>query len=223
MSSLLRYFVIEDAIGVQTHAQVLEAARAVPFLDGSQTAGRWDGQHKQNHQAPREAMRPSCDRVMDELTTHRTLCRRALPHRAVQPTLNRYRAGDHYGPHEDSPIQDGIRADLSYTLFLCAPSEYEGGELRLGEGEGAVAFKLPARSLVCYPSGTLHQVLPVRSGERLALIGWIQSIVRDPVHRSMLSELRDATDALTDRPGLEAEVAALSRVYGGLLRRWAFD
>ena len=103
------------------------------------------------------------------------------------------------------------------------PGDYEGGELLLGEGDAAMPIKLPARALVCYPTGLLHQVRPVRSGQRLVMVGWMQSIVRDPGCRELLHELRATTDALTGRDDVAEQVATLSRVYGGLLRRWAFD
>ncbi|MEX1365453.1 MAG: Fe2+-dependent dioxygenase [Nannocystaceae bacterium] len=215
-------FIIEDIVSTELHEQVLQAAATVEFVDGTHTAGRWDGQGKRNTQALREPIEPLCRAVMAQVMKNRRFSGRALPHEAVQPMLNRYRVGDQYGLHEDSPIQSGIRADLSYTLFLSDPSTYEGGELVLGEGQAAVPIKLPARSLVCYPSGTLHQVLPVTAGERLAMVGWVQSLVRDAAARRLLSELREATDALTERGGMSGEVGTLSRVYGGLLRRWAF-
>ncbi len=222
MSALPSLFTIDGIISPATHARVLRIASEVEFIDGSCTAGRWDGHGKRNAQARREPIEPICRAVMAEVMKNRSFAQRALPHEAVQPILNRYRVGDGYGLHEDSPIQSGIRADLSFTLFLSDPETYEGGQLVLGEGDAAVAIKLPARSLVCYPSGTLHQVLPVSAGERLAMVGWIQSIVRDPGLRQVLTDLRETTDALSERGGLEREVGALSRAYGGLLRRWAF-
>jgi PKHD-type hydroxylase len=223
MTQLSTFFTVADVLSEGMYAQVLAAAREAPFRDGSHTAGRWDGQRKRNTQADSESIRPLCKSVMREVMTNRTLCNRALPHEAVQPILNRYRAGDGYGAHEDSPIQSGIRADLSFTLFLSEPASYDGGELVLGDGAAAVQLKLPARSLVCYASGTLHEVLPVRSGERLALVGWLQSMVRDAGRRELLFALRETTDALAQRDDVEHEVTTLSRLYGGLLRCWAFD
>jgi len=215
-------FIVEDIISAQLCDRALAIAGDTPFIDGASTAGRWEGQHKHNAQARREPIEPLCEAVLDELLRNRTLCNRTLPHEAVQPMLNRYRAGDFYGPHEDSPIQSGIRADLSYTLFLSEPSAYEGGELVLGDGPTAMRVKPPSRALVCYPSGTLHQVLPVTRGERLALVGWMQSVVRDPARRELLCELRETTDAIAARGDAQPDVASLSRVYGGLLRSWAF-
>lgn len=223
MTQLSTFFTVPEIISEATHAQVLAVVREVPFHDGAHTAGRWDGQRKHNTQADAESIRPVCKMVMREVMTNRTLCNRALPHEAVQPILNRYRRGDGYGLHEDSPIQSGIRADLSFTLFLSDPSSYEGGELVLGDGPSATRVKLPARSLVCYASGTLHEVLPVTAGERFAMVGWLRSIVRDAGRREILFTLRETTDALAERADLEHEVGALSRVYGGLLRAWAYD
>jgi len=223
MSALASFFVVPEVISPDTHARVLAVAREAPFHDGAHTAGRWEGHRKRNTQADGPHIRPVCNDVMQEVMTNRALCNRALPHEAVQPMLSCYREGDFYGPHEDSPIQSGIRADLSYTLFLSEPGEYEGGELLLGEGDAATPIKLPARALVCYPTGLLHQVQPVRSGQRLVMVGWMQSIVRDPGRRALLHDLRATADALTGRDDLQEHVATLSRVYGGLLRRWAFD
>ena len=222
MSELAHYVLIPDIISAATHAAVLQAANNVPFRDGRETAGTWEGHRKHNAQAEQGSIRSVCDAVMNEIMLDKRLREWALPHEAVQPILNRYRVGDAYGLHEDSPLQSGIRSDLSYTLFLSDPHTYQGGELVLGTGDASVRIKLPARALVCYASGTPHQVTRVADGERLALVGWMRSIVRDPAKRQILRDLKETTDALAGRDDTREPVARLSRVYGGLLRRWAF-
>jgi PKHD-type hydroxylase len=151
----------------------------------------------------------------------------ALPRKVFPPRFNRYRAsGQHYGPHVDSAVRfaDGgvrIRTDLACTVFLSDPAEYDGGELTMHEGEERRRVKLAAGHAVLYPATTVHEVLPVTRGERLASFFWIESMVRSHEQRRLLLEFDDALTALRSRAGDDAATVALAGTYHNLLRMWA--
>src|SRR5690349_8674324 len=151
----------------------------------------------------------------------------ALPARVFPPLFNRYQGGQSFGTHVDNAIRQvsgtghRIRTDLSATLFLSAPGEYDGGELIVEDTYGVHSVKLPAGHLVLYPSTSLHRVEPVTRGARIASFFWIQSLVRDDGARTMLFDLDTAIQRLmTDVPN-HASVVQLTAVYHNLVRRWA--
>jgi PKHD-type hydroxylase len=115
----------------------------------------------------------------------------------------------------------GVRSDVSFTLALTKPEDYEGGELVMETTAGEQAFKLPAGHVIAYPSTTLHRVAPVTRGERLAAVGWLQSQLRDPQHRELLYDLDLARRSLFDREGKTREFDLMSKVSANLLRLWA--
>ena len=152
----------------------------------------------------------------------------ALPHSLLPPLFNRYAGGEHYGPHLDGAIRpvDGtshrIRTDLSATLFLSAPEDYDGGELVIQDTFGPRAVKLPAGHMVLYPGTSVHHVEPVTRGVRLASFFWVQSLVRADADRTLLFELDTAIQRLPRGSGVErANAVGLTNVYHNLLRRWA--
>jgi PKHD-type hydroxylase len=136
----------------------------------------------------------------------------------------RYRPGMQYGAHVDAPLMgDAVawRSDLSLTLFLSPPQDYDGGELALESGSGELQIKLDAGALVLYPTGQLHRVLPVTRGERLVLVAWIESFVRDGEVRGMLHDLAQLRERLA-ASGADALASALAvKVHANLLRRHA--
>jgi len=150
----------------------------------------------------------------------------ALPKQVFPPLFNRYREGMSFANHVDSAIRTHdksrirIRTDLSATLFLSAPDEYDGGELLIEDTYGVQRVKLPSGSMVLYPTASLHRVEPIRRGVRVASFFWIQSMVRDDAQRSLLFDLDMATIRLTnDRPG-DPALVSLVGVYHNLLRMW---
>jgi len=167
-------------------------------------------------------------RVMRALNRNAQLLSAALPLKILPPNFNRYAdTRNYYGPHTDStlrPLPDGsyLRTDISATLFLSAPESYEGGELAIEDIYGTHHIKLAAGSLVIYPAGSIHEVKPVRSGERLACYMFMQSLVRDTEQRRHLYEMDLALMALRARHG-EAEpvLVRLTGLYNNLLRRWS--
>lgn len=151
----------------------------------------------------------------------------ALPLKIVPPLFNRYASDERYGNHIDGAIRPisgsphKVRTDLSATLFLTDPDVYEGGELVVQDTFGERHIKLPAGDMVLYPGTSIHEVLPVKSGERLASFFWIQSMVRDQNQRTMLFQLDEAIQSLAaDVPGHEALVA-MAGIYHNLVRAWA--
>ena len=150
-----------------------------------------------------------------------------MPLRVFPPLFNRYEGGHAFGHHVDNAIRQvpgtphRIRTDLSATLFLSGPDEYDGGELLIDDTYGAHSVKLPAGHMVLYPSTSLHGVRPVTRGARVASFFWIQSMVRDEAARGHLFELDTAIQGLRKSVGDTAEVVRLTGLYHNLLRRWA--
>ena len=152
----------------------------------------------------------------------------ALPRRIYPPKFNRYAGGGQYGAHVDAAIMllpgsgESLRTDLSATLFLCEPEEYEGGELEIEDAYGAQAVKLAAGDLVLYPSTSLHRVTPVTAGARIASFFWIESLVGDDRSRTLLYDLDQAIQDLTATLTSQDErVLRLTGVYHNLVRQWA--
>jgi PKHD-type hydroxylase len=151
----------------------------------------------------------------------------ALPKRVYPPLFNRYSGGQSFGTHVDNAIRQvgstghRIRTDLSATLFLADPDEYDGGELVVEDTYGAHSVKLPAGHMILYPATSLHHVRPVTRGARVASFFWIESMVRDDGQRTLLFDLDTAIQRLNlDHPDHPSAVQ-MTGVYHNLLRRWA--
>jgi PKHD-type hydroxylase len=144
----------------------------------------------------------------------------ARPRRLARLLLSRYETGMYYGSHIDAPQIDGVRTDVSFTLFLSPPESYTGGELVLESGAGEEAIKLEAGALVCYPSTFRHRVEPVRAGVRLVAVGWVQSEIRSAEHRSLLFTLDSVMARLAERPGDTAAIGDLANIRANLQRMW---
>ena len=196
------------------------------FVDGRLSAGMEARQVKHNEELASDAamVNQLNQIVMGSLVQNPLYQGAALPHRVAAPFYARYQPGMGYGDHIDDPVMgqgDRYRTDLSITVFLNSPEDYEGGELVIRTGFGDQTVKLPAGDAVMYPSGSLHQVDEVTRGERLVAVTWVQSLVRDPGQREVLFELYQAREQLLrDQPGAEA-TKRLSRAYINLVRMWA--
>lgn len=154
------------------------------------------------------------------LLEHPVFLSAARPLELARLLISRYDEGMGYGSHIDAPRIDGVRTDVSFTLFLSDPGEYSGGELVLESGAGEDAVKLPAGALVCYPASYLHRVEPVTGGSRLVAVGWARSEVRSAERRALLFGLDSALARLAENPGDPAAVAELTNVRANLLRMW---
>ncbi len=217
--------------GVLTREQVAECRRAIdaePWVDGRATVGLQGAQVKANRQLPdgSPAAAHWGEVILKALARHPLFVSAALPLRSVPPLFNRYEGGGHYGQHIDGAMralpQSGqwLRTDLSSTLFLCEPDDYEGGELVVMDTYGSHEVKLPAGDLILYPASSLHQVLPVTRGARVCSFFWTQSLVRDDAERALLFQLDTQIQTLRAQLGDTAEVLNLTGVYHNLLRKW---
>jgi len=215
-------------------AEELQRARALladaPWTDGRHSAGTQAAQVKNNEQLPHdcEAARQIRAMVLRGLDRSPQFFSAALPKKVFTPRINRY-GGDtnHYGHHIDNAIRalpdsgQRVRTDVSCTVFLADPHEYEGGELCIADTYGEQAVKLPAGHMVLYPGTSLHQVRPVTRGHRLACFFWIESMVRSDEQRRLLHELDMNLLRLRQQHGEGAETTALTGTYHNLLRMWA--
>lgn len=199
------------------------------WVDGRATAGHQSAKAKNNMQLAESdpLARQLGDEILGALERSPLFVSAALPHRVFAPLFNRYRGGESFGNHVDNAIRQipgtaaRVRTDLSATLFLNEPDEYDGGELIVEDTFGTHAVKLAAGDLVLYPAGSLHRVQAVTRGARLASFFWIQSMVRDDGERTLLLDLdvaiQQMSRALPNDPGL----LSLTGVYHNLLRRWS--
>lgn len=199
------------------------------WADGRATAGGVAAQVKDNQQLPDEhpATRTLGDLVLQALGRHPLFMSAALPLKVLPPRFNRYSGGGQYGHHVDAAVfsvpgtPHRIRSDLSATLFLSEPDEYDGGELTVEDTYGTHGIKLAAGDMVLYPGTSLHRVTPVTRGTRLASFFWVQSLVREDSQRSLMLELDQVIQQLRqDAPGHDS-VDRLLGVYHNLLRQWA--
>lgn len=209
-------------------ARYRQALAEAPWADGRATVGAQGAQVKRNEQLPPDhpLARELGQHIVRALSGHPQFVSAALPHRILPPLFNRYQGGGSYGLHVDGSVMamgDGqrLRSDVSSTLFLCDPEDYEGGELVVMDTYGAHEVKLPAGDLILYPSTSLHKVEPVTRGARTCAFFWTQSLVRDDAQRAALYELDQTIQRLRARLGDSEEVLQLTGHYHNLLRRWA--
>jgi len=221
--------------------EVLSAAQVRDFrarldqahwADGRATAGYQSAQAKQNGQLAETdpLARELGDIVTQAVLAHPTFFAGALPRHIYPPLFNRYGEGEQFGFHIDNAIRYDrrhtpalpIRTDLSATLFLSEPDEYDGGELVIEDSFGTHAVKLPAGDLLLYPGNSLHKVTPVTRGARVASFFWMQSLVRDAGQRRTLFDLDVAIQTLQQNPASDAgALLGLTGVYHNLLRQWS--
>ncbi|TCV91449.1 PKHD-type hydroxylase [Luteibacter rhizovicinus] len=201
------------------------------WADGRITAGYQSATAKDNAQLPENdplAIELG-DAVLQALSANTTFFAAALPKRIYPPLFNRYDGGQSFGFHVDNAVRydrrtsppEAVRTDLSATLFLADPDTYDGGELVIEDTFGTHSVKLPAGHLVLYPGSSLHKVLPVTRGERVASFFWIQSLVRDDGHRRLLFDLDVSIQTLTASGADASALLQLTGVYHNLLRQWA--
>lgn len=210
-----------DVHAVEAIKAVLEKQEV--FEDGKKTAGHTAKKVKHNLQANSEeaSVGGALKMVEQALMTNPIFKSAALPLRFSKIMFSRYEKGMTYGAHIDDPFIEGVRTDLSFTLFLSEPEAYEGGDLVVKRYDGDESVKLPAGALYLYPSTSLHFVAPVTSGCRLVAVGWLQSRVRSAEQREILFDLAQALRSL---PNSEANSVArldLLKTQANLMRMWA--
>ena len=217
--------------GVLSGEQVADFRRRLgseDWVDGRATAGEQSARAKRNLQVPEDApaARDLGATILATLGRNPQFVSAALPLRVFPPLFNRYDAGMAFDTHVDNTIRFAgpvrFRTDLSATLFLTDPGDYDGGELIVEDTYGEHAVKLPAGDMILYPASSLHRVAPIIRGSRWASFFWVQSMIRADAQRSLLYDLDNAIQALSLQVGQgEASVVSLTGTYNNLLRMWA--
>ena len=209
----------------------LEMARTLissaQFIDGKLSAGMAAKQVKNNEEmiADAKQMEQLNNIVMGSLVKHPMYQSSAFPTKIAAPFYARYKAGMTYGDHVDDPVmgptQGRYRTDVSTTIFLSSPEEYDGGEIVIRTAFGDRKVKLPAGDAVIYPSTSLHHVAEVTRGERLVAVTWAQSMVRDPAKRELLYGLNQARESLLKKDATDEDSKQVDITYANLFRMWA--
>jgi PKHD-type hydroxylase len=205
-----------------------ERLAAADWIDGRATAGEQSAQAKRNLQVPQDSAtaRELGEIILGALGRNPAFISAALPLRVFPPLFNRYEAGMAFDTHVDNAIRFAgpvrFRTDVSCTLFLSGPDDYEGGELIVEDTYGEHAVKLPAGDMILYPATSLHRVAPVTRGARWAAFFWVQSMIRSDERRTLLYDLDSTIQRLSVKVGQgEPEVVSLTGIYNNLLRTWA--
>src|SRR5580692_11091301 len=217
---------------ILTAGQVIRARQILDqaeWVDGRVTAGHQSSRTKDNMQLP-EGSPAACElgaMILSALEQNALFVSAALPAKVFPPLFNKYQGGQSIGTHVDNAIRQvtgtphRIRTDLSATLFLTNPDEYEGGELVVDDTYGTHSVKLPAGHMILYPGTSLHHVRPVTRGARICSFFWIQSMMRDDAERTLLFDLDSAIQRLNSEVPDHHVAIQLTGVYHNLIRRWA--
>ena len=207
---------------------IAERIALLEWRDGRETAGSVARQVKRNEQAAMDstAGRGLQDEISRILADHPVIKAAAQPRRFSPLIISRTGVDGKYGAHVDNALMGRgakrLRTDLSFTLFLTPPADYDGGELVIHAAGMTQEVKGEAGSLVLYPSGSIHEVKPVTRGTRIVCVGWIESLVADAAQREMLFDLENLRAALRQQlPGQSAELLTLDKTIANLLRMWA--
>lgn len=217
---------------VLTGAQVAECRRIIDkekWVDGRITAGHQSARTKDNLQLPEThpKAKKMGEMILGALEKSTLFMSAALPAKVFPPLFNRYETGHGFGNHVDNAIRQiagtshRIRTDLSATLFLTNPEDYDGGELVIEDTYGVHSIKLSAGDMILYPATSLHNVRPIKRGARISSFFWIQSMVRDDGERTILFDLDMSIQRLSGEAPNHPSVMQLTAVYHNLLRRWA--
>lgn len=220
---------VPDVLSPEQVAHARQLLESSDWVDGRVTAGHQSARVKDNTQLPQDhaVARELGDLILSALERNALFVSAALPLRVFPPLFNRYTGGQSFGSHVDNAIRLlagtplRIRTDLSATLFLANPDDYDGGELLVEDTYGVHAIKLRAGHLVLYPATSLHRVAPVTRGARIASFFWIQSMVRADSDRTLLFDLDTAIQSLNADAPNHPSAVQLTGVYHNLLRRWA--
>jgi PKHD-type hydroxylase len=220
---------IPDILTQEEVAECRHKLEQAEWIDGRATAGHQSARAKDNLQLPEDhpVSRQLGDLILTALQRNQLFMSAALPLKVFPPLFNCYRNGQSFGNHVDNAIRQvtgtphRVRTDLSATLFLAQPEEYDGGELVIEDTYGVHKIKLPAGHLILYPSTSLHHVRPVTRGARLASFFWIQSMVRDDGQRTLLFDLDLSIQRISSDIPDHPSIVELTAVYHNLLRRWA--
>jgi PKHD-type hydroxylase len=220
---------IPQVLSAEQAAQLRARIEAAQWVDGNVTAGHQSAQVKRNEQLPEEApiAREAGEVVMAALARNQLFFSAALPRQVYPPLFNRYAGDMEFGNHVDGavrvhqPTNRRLRADISATLFLTPPDDYDGGELLVEDTYGTHSVKLAAGDMVIYPATSLHRVTSVTRGARISSFFWIESMVRDDAQRALLFDMDMALVRLNLQTPGNPSLVALTGCYHNLLRMWA--
>lgn len=220
---------IPQVLTAEQVAHIRQELVRAEWMDGRTTVGEQGAKVKRNRQLSEHSPLglKLGEIILAALAKNPVFFAAALPKKTIPPLFNSYEGGEHYGFHVDGSVRGipnsgmNIRTDISSTLFLSEPEEYDGGELIVVDTYGEHEVKLPAGDLIVYPSTSLHRVTPVTRGARVCSFFWTQSMVRDDWRRSMLFELDQNITSLRGKIGDSPEVLGLTGLYHNLLRQWA--
>ena len=220
---------VPNVLNLEQIARCREVMNRASWIDGRVTAGHQSAMVKDNRQLPEHSQeaRELGDMIVAALERNPLFITATLPLRVFPPLFNRYEGGESFGAHLDNSIRQipgtplRVRTDISATLFLSAPEDYDGGELVIDDVYGAHAVKLNAGDMVVYPASSLHHVRPVTRGVRLASFFWVQSMVRDDGTRTLLFDLDMAINKVNQAIPNNSAVVELTNCYHNLLRRFA--
>ncbi|MBD8898109.1 Fe2+-dependent dioxygenase [Rhodanobacter sp. DHG33] len=219
---------IPDILDREQIRQLRSALDAADWTDGRETVGAQGAQVKRNVQLPDASplRKQLGETVLAALAKNPLYHAATLPLRTLPPRFNRYEGGGEYGMHVDGSVMampngEQLRSDISCTLFLSEPDDYDGGELIVSDTYGEHEVKLPAGDAIIYPSSSLHRVQPVTRGARMAAFFWVQSLVRDDGRRRLLYELDASIQRLVATGADRDAVLQLTGTYHNLLRQWA--
>lgn len=218
------FIFISDVLDRAALSSIRGQIAGLDFQSGARTAGWHAKDVKANRQAAPSALLRQVQRtIANAIENHDLVKAHAYPRRIAPPLISLYGAGEHYGPHVDDALMGSppMRTDLSATLFLSDLEDYEGGELVIETAAGEDAIRLPAGSMVLYPSTCLHHVAPVTKGERLVAVTWIESLVPDHGQREILFDLARAKRSLYEESGKTSAFDLVAKSHANLLRRWA--
>jgi len=208
-------------------ARCREVMEKAAWVDGNVTSGHQAAKAKNNLQLPESApeARELSNMVMGALGRSPLFMSAVLPKQVFPPLFNRYDAGMTFGNHVDNAVRSGngvrIRTDVSSTLFISSPEDYDGGELIVEDTYGAHSVKLPAGDMIVYPATSLHRVTPITRGSRICSFFWTQSMIRDEAQRGLLFDLDMSIIRLAGDHPQHKSVVSLTAVYHNLLRQWA--
>jgi PKHD-type hydroxylase len=216
--------VIGNVLSADEIALVRETLANANFEDGRETAGFAARMVKHNRQAANDGKIETVRKLVESrIFDHEVFALAVRPKTLTSIMFSAYEPGMRYGSHVDDALMQGVRTDVSFTLFLSEPASYDGGELVIEGASGEDAVKLEAGSLVAYPSAALHRVAQVTRGVRLAAVGWARSYIRDGARRELLFDLDTARRQMFARHGKSADYDLVSKSLANLLRMWVED
>jgi PKHD-type hydroxylase len=219
---------IPNVLTPEQVARCREVMEKAEWVDGDVTAGHESRKVKFNLQLPERSAeaRELGDMVRKALAPNQLFVSAVLPQQVLPPLFNRYDAGMVFGSHVDNAIREHfsgirVRTDVSATLFISSPEDYDGGELIIEDTYGSHAVKLPAGDMIIYPGTSLHHVTPITRGSRIASFFWTQSLIRDNEKRALMFDLDMSIMRLAQDHPEHPSIVQLTSIYHNLLRQWS--